>query len=418
MNKPLHKNKSLLIYALLIIATLATYWPVLNCEFVNYDDDKRVTENPNIKSGLNLESVIWAFTCPHFHMWHPLTSLSHLLDCQLFGLNPAWHHLTSLLLHIASTVLLFGILKRMTGAIWAGAFVAAAFALHPLNVESVAWVAERMNVLSTFFWVLTIAVYIRYAERPGLSRFLLVVLVFGLSIMTKAMVVTLPFALLLLDYWPLGRFQLKRDGGEQNLSETESGQAGPGGPAVWRLFAEKIPLFVLSAILSVITFIVQRRGGTMSGLGSVPFRFRISNALVSYVAYIKKMIWPTHLAVFYPHPFDKLPMWQVVASALLLLIVTIAVILLIRRRKYPAVGWFWYLGILVPVIGLCSGRRPGHGGPLHLPAVRRALYNHCLGPGGFVGKVEVSKNYIRRVGAGRPFDLVGLYPPSTAPLAK
>jgi tetratricopeptide (TPR) repeat protein len=352
MRKSLHKESSLLVYGFLVVVTLAAYWPVLNCEFVNYDDDKRVTENPNIKNGLNLESVIWAFTGPHFHMWHPLTSLSHLLDCELFGLDPTGHHLTSLLFHIASTVLLFSILKRMTVDFWPCLFVALAFAVHPLNVESVAWIAERMNVLSTFFWLLTIAVYIRYAERPGLGKFLLVVLVFGLSIMTKAMVVTLPFALLLLDFWPLGRFQWKPDSGEQDLSEAESPQLGPRRTALWRLFAEKVPLFVLSAILSVITFIVQRRGGTMSGLGSVPFRFRISNALVSYVAYIKKMIWPTRLAVFYPHPFDKLPMWQVVASAVLLIIITIAVILLIRRRKYPAMGWFWYMGILVPVIGL------------------------------------------------------------------
>jgi tetratricopeptide (TPR) repeat protein len=285
-------------------------------------------------------------------MWHPLTSLSHLLDYELFGLEPAGHHLTSLLFHIASTLLLFGILKRMTGAIWASAFVAAAFALHPLNVESVAWVAERMNVLSTFFWLLTIAAYIRYAERPGVGRFLLVVWVFGLSIMTKAMVVTLPFALLLLDYWPLNRLQWRRRVEQEDSSEPQAHQTGSQGVSIWHLLLEKTPLFLLTIGLSTVTYIAQQKGGVMSDLGNVPLKYRAANALVSYVTYIRKMVWPSRLAVFYPHPFDKLPLWQVLASALLLLIITIAVILLIRRRRYPAVGWFWYMGILVPVIGL------------------------------------------------------------------
>jgi tetratricopeptide (TPR) repeat protein len=352
MNKPFHKNSYLLIYALLILVTLVVYWPVLKCEFVKYDDDKRITDNPLVKSGITRESIIWLFTKPHFHMWHPLTSLSHMLDYQLFGLESAWHHLTSLLFHIAGTVLLFYILQRMTGAIWPSAFVAMAFAIHPLNVESVAWVAERMNVLSGFFWMLTIAVYIRYAQRPGICRFTLVVVVFGLSIMTKAMVVTLPFALLLLDYWPLGRLQWKRRGKQQDLSETSVEQTGSQPVGIWRLLAEKIPLFILSVVLSIITFIVQQRGGTVSDLGNVPLKYRAANALVSYVTYIRKMIWPSRLAVFYPHPFDKLPTWQVVASALLLLTVTVAVIWFARRRKYLAVGWLWFLGTRVPVIGL------------------------------------------------------------------
>ena len=352
MNKSLHKESSLLVYGLLIIAALAAFWPVLNCDFVNYDDDKRVTENPNIKRGITRESVIWAFMSYHFHMWHPLTSLSHLLDYELFGFEPAGHHLTSLLFHTASTLLLFSILKRMTAAFWPSLFVALAFAVHPLNVESVAWVAERMNVLSTFFWLLTIAVYIRYAERPGIGRFLLVVLVFGLSIMTKAMVVTLPFALLLLDYWPLGRLQLKRVSDEQDLEQTESEQVDGRRVPLWRLLLEKIPLFVLVGALSAVTFIAQQRGGTMSGLGNVPLKYRLANALVSYVVYISKMVWPSRLAVFYPHPFNKLPIWQVVASALVLLAVSVAVLWFARRRKYLTVGWLWYFGILVPVIGL------------------------------------------------------------------
>ncbi|MBW8039918.1 MAG: tetratricopeptide repeat protein [Planctomycetes bacterium] len=352
MNKPLHKNISLLIYGFLVVATLAAYWPVLNHEFVKYDDDKYVTENPHVKRGLTYESVIWAFTKPHFHMWHPLTSLTHLLDYHLFGLNPTWHHLTSLLFHLASTLLLFGILKRITGSIWPSAFVAAAFALHPLNVESVAWVAERKNVLSTFFWMLTIAAYIRYAKCPGVGRYLLVVVVFALATLTKPMVVTLPFALLLLDYWPLGRLQLKRLNKEQDSSLTESAQVARKGVSVWRLLVEKIPLFVLVGALSAVTFIAQQKGGVMSGWHNVPLKYRVANALVSYVTYISKMIWPGRLAVFYPHPLNKLPVWQVVASAFLLLAITVAVIWLARSRKYLPVGWLWYLGTLVPVIGL------------------------------------------------------------------
>jgi hypothetical protein len=352
MNKPLHKNISLLAYGFLVITALAAYWPVLKCEFVKYDDDKYVTENPHVRRGITYESVIWAFTTPHFHMWHPLTSLTHLLDYQLFGLNPTWHHLTSLLFHIASTLLLLSILKRMTTAVWPSLFVAAAFALHPLNVESVAWVAERKNVLSTFFWMLTIAAYIRYTDRSCLGRFMLVVLVFALATLTKPMVVTLPFVLLLLDYWPLGRLQIKRLNKEQDLAQTESEQVDGRRVPLWRLFVEKIPLFVLIGALSAVTYIAQQKGGVMSGWGNVPLKYRCTNALVSYVSYISKMVWPSRLAVFYPHPFNKLPIWQVVASALVLLAVSVAVLWFARRRKYLTVGWLWYLGILVPVIGL------------------------------------------------------------------
>ncbi len=352
MRKSLHKESSLLVYGFLVVSTLAVYWPVLKCEFVKYDDDKYVTENPNVKRGITYESLIWAFTTPHYHMWHPLTSLTHLLDYQLFELNPTWHHLTSLLFHIASTLLLFVILKRMTAAFWPSLFVALAFALHPLNVESVAWISERKNVLSTFFWILTIAAYIRYTDRSSLGRFLLVVLIFALATMTKPMVVTLPFALLLLDYWPMERLQFKRADKEQDLEQTESEQVDSRRVPLWRLLVEKIPLFVLVAALSAVTFIAQKRGGVMSGWHNVPLKYRLSNALVSYVAYISKMVWPTRLAVFYPHPFNKLPIWQIVASAIVLLVVSVAILWFARRRKYMTVGWLWYLGILVPVIGI------------------------------------------------------------------
>jgi len=352
MRISLHKESSFLVYGFLVVSTLAIYWPVLNHEFVNYDDDKYVTENPNVKRGITYDSIIWTFTTPHYHMWHPLTSLTNLLDYQLFGLNPTGHHLTNLLLHIASTLLLFVILMRMTAAFWPCLFVALAFAVHPLNVESVAWIAERKNVLSGFFSMLTIAAYIRYAERPGFGSFLLLVLVFALSTMTKPMVVTLPFALLLLDYWPLGRLQFKRVSDEQDLEQAESGQVDGRRVPLWRLLVEKIPLFVLVTALSAVTFIAVQRGGVMSGWHNVPLKYRLANALVSYIAYISKMVWPSRLAVFYPHPFNRLPLWQVAASALLLLTVSVAVLWFARRRKYLTVGWLWYLGILVPVIGL------------------------------------------------------------------
>ena len=352
MKKFLHKESSLPLYGFLIIAILAVYWPVLNCEFVRYDDDKYVTENPNVKRGLTRESFVWAFTSPHFHMWHPLTSLSHLLDCELFGLNPTWHHLTNLLLHITSTLLLFGILKRMTAFFWPCLFVALAFAVHPLNVESVAWIAERKNVLSGFFWMLTIAVYIRYAERPGVVKILLLVLVFALATMTKPMVVTLPFVLVLLDYWPLGCLQWHHISEQENFSRPGPEQAGFQRASIRRLLLEKTPLFVLTAGLSAVTYIAQQRGGVVSDLGNIPLKYRAANALVSYVTYIGKMIWPSRLAVFYPHPFDKLPLWQVVASALLLITVSVAVFWFARSRKYLTVGWLWFLGTLVPVIGL------------------------------------------------------------------
>jgi tetratricopeptide (TPR) repeat protein len=285
-------------------------------------------------------------------MWHPLTSLTHLLDYQLSGLNPARHHLTNLILHIGSTLLLFGILKRMTGTVWPAFFVAAAFAVHPLNVESVAWVAERKNVLSGFFWMLTLTAYIPYARRPSIGRYLLLIFIFALAAMTKPIVVTLPFVLLLLDYWPLFRLQVRFPVFEEEASEPESERAELQGPPAWCLVAEKVPLFVISAALSAITFIVQQKGGTVSGLGNVPMQYRILNALVSYATYIGKMLWPARLAVFYPHLFDKLPTWQVTLSTLLLMFVSVLVFWPAWSRKYMTVGWLWFLGTLVPVIGL------------------------------------------------------------------
>jgi hypothetical protein len=280
-----------------------------------------ITENPNINRGITRQSVLWAFTKPHRSMWHPLTSLSHMLDCQLFGLNPSWHHLTNLLFHAASVLLLFGIFKRMTGEVWLSAFVAAVFALHPLNVESIAWASERKSVLSTFFWILTIAAYIRYAEHPAIGRYLLVVLTLSLALMSKPMVVTLPFVLLLLDYWPLCRFQWRHQSQAEVLPKSESVRPSCQSSPLWRLIAEKIPLFILAAVLSVMTFIAQRGGDVVMRADEMPVKFRIPNALFSYAKYIEKMIWPSRLTVFYPHPGGTLSIWLVLAAVLLRLVV-------------------------------------------------------------------------------------------------
>ena len=343
MNKLLHKNSRVLICILLAAGTLAVYWPVLKYDFVKYDDDKYLTENPRIEAGITSESLIDAFIKPHYSMWHPLTTLSYLLDYELFGFSASWFHGVNLLFHMASVLLLFWVLQWATGAIWPSAFVAAIFALHPLQVESVAWIAERKNVLSGFFSVLTIGTYVLYARRPGIARYLLVFFIFGLCIMTKPMVVTLPFVLLLLDYWPLER--LNPGAGEKTQITDIRVSSG-------RLIAEKIPLFFLIGVLSVITFAAQKGGGVMSSLEKLSLSARTTNALNSYITYIAKMVWPTNLAVFYPHPGGNYSVVKVVVFAVLLVLLTILFVFILYRRKYLAVGWFWYIGTLIPVIGL------------------------------------------------------------------
>ena len=335
MERPVNKPYVLLIYVVLAVATFIAFEPARLNGFVNYDDDDYVTRNPQVSAGLTPESVRWAFTTPYMANWHPLTWLSHMLDCELFGLNPLRHHLTSLSFHIANTLLLFWVLKRMTGVVWQSAFVAAVFALHPLRVESVAWVAERKDVLSGFFWMLTMALYVRYAERVSIGRYIAVFLSFGLGLMAKPMLVTLPFVLLLLDYWPLGRFQLSRDAGYRSL---------------FHLVREKVPLFVLSIASSVVTFIVQQGAGAMKPAESFGLNIRISNAIVSYMGYIFKMIYPIGLAPLYPHPGGNLPRWQPIVFFVILAVTSAGIIYM--HRRYLIAGWLWYLGMLVPVIGL------------------------------------------------------------------
>jgi Flp pilus assembly protein TadD len=324
-----HRYGSLLVSICLAAAIIAVYLPVYGHDFVKYDDDFYVSNNANIKSGLNFSSIRWAFTSRRYaHNWHPVTWLSHIVDYQLFGDWAGGHHLVNVLFHILNTLILFYVFQIMTKSLWPSAFVAAAFALHPLHVESVAWIAERKDVLSTFFWFLTMWAYVRYVENPKLKWYLTALILFILGLMSKPMLVTLPFVLLLLDYWPL----------ERKFSKT--------------LIIEKIPFFLCSLASSVITFIVQRGSGAAVGIEWLSLASRINNAIVSYIMYIAKMFWPSRLAVLYPHPGSSLPISKVIICVFLLLLITAAVIYFGRRYKFLAVGWLWYLGTLVPVIGL------------------------------------------------------------------
>jgi tetratricopeptide (TPR) repeat protein len=318
-----------LIPLYLLVATLAVYSQVRTFDFVNYDDPDYVTDNSHVRNGLTKDGAEWAFTTTFAANWFPITWLSHMLDVQLFGLQSGRHHLVNVLLHTLSTLLLFALLERMTAAPWKSAFVAFVFALHPLHVESVAWVAERKDVLNGLFWFLTLWAYLNYVKRPAAVRYVSMFLLFCCGLMSKQMVVTLPLAALLLDIWPLRRFQTDPR----------------------RVIFEKIPLFCVAAAASVATYLVQKGGGTISSLDELPFTLRIENALISYLTYLTKLFWPANLAVFYPYP-AALPVWKAVAAGLALAGVTAVVFIWIPRRPYLAVGWLWYLITLGPVIGI------------------------------------------------------------------
>jgi Tfp pilus assembly protein PilF len=331
-----------LIYLLLVIATLAVYWQVRNHEFVNLDDEVYIVHNFHIQEGLTFDSFAWAFTSIHAANWHPLTWLSHMLDVQLYGVKAGRHHMTSLLFHILNTLLLFFVFKRMTGALWPTTFVAALFALHPLHVESVAWVSERKDVLSAFFWMLTMGAYVLYVEHPGVNRYVQVIVFFILGLMAKPMVMTLPFVLLLLDFWPLNRFQFGQLGADGRKQQNS---------LALRLIWEKIPLFVLAASSGVVTLLAQQNFGAIGSFDTYPLDVRISNALMSYVDYIGKMIWPHNLAVFYPYTHTI--SWPILAwSSLFFLSFFFLAIKKLKAHPWFAVGWLWYVVTLVPVIGL------------------------------------------------------------------
>lgn len=331
----------------LIVVTFAVYWQVSNHQFVNYDDGRYITENPHVKAGLTREGIAWAFTAMHVGNWHPLTWLSHMLDVQLFGLHPGAHHLVNVLFHATNTVLLFLLLLRMTGAYWQSSFVAALFALHPLHVESVAWVAERKDVLSAFFWILTLLFYDRYVKHQGRIRYLLTLCTFALGLMSKPMLVTLPFVLFLMDYWPLGRLRLGRTSlpVQQGLELTDQ-KSLP-----FRLILEKIPFLALSVASSIVTMYAQHKGGAVASITAVPFTFRAVNALWAYVLYIGKMLWPLHLAVIYPLP-PTMTILQGLSSGMLVAVISVLTVLSAKRHPYFLVGWLWYIMTLVPVIGL------------------------------------------------------------------
>jgi tetratricopeptide (TPR) repeat protein len=338
------RRKGLAIAILLVVATVAAYWRVMGNGFIDLDDKLYIIGNTMLQRGWCRESLAWAFgLADHSTYWHPLTWLSLLLDYEFFGLNPAGYHAVNLLLHVGNALLLFHVLRRLTGRQWPSAFVAFLFALHPLNVESVAWAVERKTVLSSLFWMLSLWAYLRYAERPGPGRFLVVCLAMAAGLMAKSMLVSLPLVLLLLDYWPLGRLFPPAGGG------TAGSGISPARPG--RCLVEKLPLFVLSAA-SVAVSVVSARGlGGAEELLGAPLGLRVENALVSYAAYIGKMIWPTRLAVFYPlrHSY---PVVAVAAAALLLAAVTLLAWQWRRRFPWLLTGWFWYLGCMFPVIGL------------------------------------------------------------------
>lgn len=316
---------------LIVLTTLIVYSQTLGHGFIiGYDDADYVTRNPRVQAGPTLDSIKWAFTAFHSSNWHPLTWISHMLDCRLFDLKAGGHHATNLILHLANALLLYYVLRRMTKFIWRSAFVAILFAVHPLHVESVAWISERKDLLSGLFAMLTILAYIRYAERPEFRRYALVVLALAAGLMSKPMLVTMPFVLLLLDYWPLGRL-------------AKRGLVG--------LVVEKLPLLALSVASCAITVVAQRSGGSVRSLEEASLAFRIPAAAISYVTYIVKMIWPRHLAIPYLYSSNVLPIWKVIASVIVLAAITSLVVLLRRKRPYLLVGWLWYVGTLVPVIG-------------------------------------------------------------------
>ncbi len=330
-----------MVCLLLAVVTIALYNPVNRHPFVNYDDDRYVTDNPHVRQGLTANTVAWALTSTEQANWHPLTWMSHALDVSLFRLNPAGHHFTSVLLHAVNVMILFLLLMWSTGRLGPSLFVAAVFAIHPINVESVAWVAERKNILCTLFFFLALLAYGWYARKPTWKRYMSVAAFFAAGLASKPIVITLPFVLLLIDYWPLNRVR-----GDEKSANVEF-QTLP-----WsRLVLEKLPLLALSAASAMITVRAQQAGGAMRSTEQVSFGVRLANAICAYGMYLWKMVWPARLAPLYPHPGDSLPSWQVAVATIVLIAITVFTIRF-RARRYLLVGWLWFLGTLVPVIGL------------------------------------------------------------------
>ncbi|MBF0554628.1 MAG: tetratricopeptide repeat protein [Nitrospirae bacterium] len=324
------------------VLTLFVYAGVLRFDFVGYDDRIYVTENAHIKSGLSRDNAVWALTAFYDSNWFPLTLISHMADVELYGLRPGLHHMNNVLFHTANSVLLFFLFRRLLASHWMSAFIAVVFALHPVHVESVAWVSERKDVLSAFFWIIAMLSYVRYAARPKTATYLLVTIFFVLGLMTKPMPVTLPFVLLLLDYWPLGRMS-----GVSPQPRPDCYEARP----LKALIAEKVPLFIISALSAIVTLIAQKSGNSVVSLQRLPFGFRLENAVISYVKYIFNTIFPYKLSILYLLP-PEIPPLQAIAAAAIVILISIAAIGKAIKLPYLFTGWFWFLGTLVPVIGL------------------------------------------------------------------
>ncbi|MBT8368240.1 MAG: glycosyltransferase family 39 protein, partial [Deltaproteobacteria bacterium] len=344
----------ILISFLLIMITVAVFGQMNSHEFINYDDDGYVSKNKHVQSGWTLKGVIWAFTTQHHRHWHPVTWLSHMTDCQLFGLNAGWHHMSSLFFHIANTVLLFLLLNRATGDRWRSAFVAALFALHPLHVEPVAWIADRKDILCTFFGILTLWAYFLYAERPGVLRYLMVLFFFVLGLMAKSMVVTLPLVLLLMDFWPLRRFRIAQFAGDPETQNNESPTSRYQPATALRLIGEKILLFIILGATIFVT-IMAMHGIQTQSLSQLSTHWGyIADTLVHYVIYLGKTIWPHSLTVIYP----SLGGWQVgqvLGAGMILMLITVLMLFGAGNKPYLAAGWLWYLITLLPVIGIVQG---------------------------------------------------------------
>ena len=328
--RPGRRRPITLIAAGLILLVFAVFLPTVGDSFIYFDDDYYVTQNPMVQRGFTADGLAWALTTTDYFYWHPVTWASHMLDCELYGLKPGGHHLTNVLLHAATTLLVFAGFFYMTGALWRSGILAALFAIHPLHVESVAWIAERKDVLAGFFWFAAVLAYAYYVRHNTWRRYLLVTACFVLGLMSKPVMVTLPLALLLLDYWPLGRFSANR-------------------PA--KLFLEKVPLLVLSAASSLVTYLGQKQMGAMDRFAHVPLTARVSNAIVSYAAYLGKTVWPHPLALPYPYRTNIAPV-TVLSCVALLAAITLAVILYRTRAPFLLTGWLWFLGVLFPMIGL------------------------------------------------------------------
>jgi len=340
------QKQSILIVLALVIIILGAYWPVKNYEFINYDDHIYLIKNINIQDGITLEGIQWAFSSRYFDLWTPLVYISYMLDYQLFGFRAGGYHWTNVIIHIFNTVLLFSLFMSLTGAMWRSALVAALFAIHPMNVESVAWVAERKNVLSTFFWLLTMLFYVGYVKKPSWKRYLPVLISLAFGLMSKPMLITLPFVLLLIDYWPLDRAAINTPGNNEEKHIFLKKEK------LSFLVFEKIPLFVLSVISIFVTIYTPPSNPAPQFLRTVDLTHRINNAIFSYAMYVKKLFWPTDLSIIYL--YVDIPMWQLFFSAAFLISITFWVCRNFRKYPYGVVGWFWYLGTMLPVIGIVS----------------------------------------------------------------